>query len=79
MNPPGCRSRQRIAEVLAVPTLEAYGSPDVVSRDIDQLIVQFGLRGDGLVCSVEQCPPVPGDQLDEQIVAIGEVAVDAGP
>ena len=46
---------------------------------LDDLIRKAALPGDGFACPVEQCPRVPSDQLDEQIVAVGEVAIDTGP
>jgi len=46
---------------------------------LDDLIGKAPLPGDGFACPVEQCPRVPSDQLDEQIVAVGEVAIDTGP
>src|ERR1700758_903122 len=50
-----------------------------VEETLDDLIRKAALPGDDLVCPVDQRARMPCDQLDEQIVTIGEVAVDAGP
>jgi len=50
-----------------------------VEHSLDDLIRKAALSRDGLACPVEQCPRVPCDQLDEQIVAVSEVTVDVGP
>src|SRR3984885_6709091 len=50
-----------------------------VENGLDDLIRKAALPGDRFACPAKQCPRVPGDQLDEQIVAVSEVAVDTGP
>jgi hypothetical protein len=50
-----------------------------VEDRLDELIRKAALPGDRFACPVEQGPRVPCDQLDEQIVAVAEVAVDVGP
>jgi phenylpyruvate tautomerase PptA (4-oxalocrotonate tautomerase family) len=56
----------------------AAGVVGDVEKTLDDLIRKAALPGDCLVCPVDQCARVPCDQLDEQIVAVSEVAVDAG-
>ena len=50
-----------------------------VEDHLDDLIRKAGVPGNRLACSAKQDPRVPCDQLDEQVVTIGEVAVDTGP
>jgi hypothetical protein len=57
----------------------AAGVVGGVEDFLDDLIGKAALPRDRFACPGEQCPRVPGDQLEEQVVAIGEVAIDVGP
>jgi hypothetical protein len=57
----------------------AAGVVGGVEDSLDDLIRKAALPGDRFACPGEQCPRVPSDQLDEQIIAVSEVAVDARP
>jgi hypothetical protein len=49
-----------------------------VEHSLNDLIREAGVPGDRFACPGQQCPRVPGDQLDEQFVTVSEMAVDAG-
>src|ERR1700738_2143295 len=79
------RGSQSLAEALSIRvnqvphewvTSAVVGDED---ESLNDLFRQAGMLGDEPVCPLPHSAGVPRNQFNEQVVAIGKVAIDAGP